>query len=364
MNNIIRKLFHKIHLYLSLPFGIVISVICLTGAVLVFEDDIMMAVRHDLYYVESADGMPLPAEKLLQISDSVIDGKSKITGITAFGNPERAYMINLSYPRRAVLFIDQYTGKVLGTYEQSPFFSFVLRLHRWLLHDRTDDVQFTVGRRIVGLATLSFVVILVSGLVIWFPRNIKSLKNRLFVVCSKGYRRFFYDLHVSAGFYSTLILLILALTGLTWSFPVYRSFVYDVIGDEKETKFDLALPDNEYTDSYIYEKWNDIFNILHDRDSRRTVTVSYGKADVDREGWGNQYASDTYMFDMESGKITSFVPYEDKSRSVKIKGWILSLHTGIWGGMFSKILVSVISLLGVTFPLTGYYLWIRKKKRH
>lgn len=83
---------------------------------------------------------------------------------------------------------------------------------------------------IVGISTLLMVVILVSGLVIWWPRTRKALNNRLKVSCRKGWRRFWYDSHVALGFYSTLFLLIMALTGLTWSFGWYRSFAYGLFG--------------------------------------------------------------------------------------------------------------------------------------
>lgn len=89
---------------------------------------------------------------------------------------------------------------------------------------------YSTGKVIVGISTLLMVVILVSGLVIWWPRSRKVLRNRLQVSCTKGWRRFWYDSHVTLGFYSTLFLLVMALTGLTWSFGWYRSFAYGLFG--------------------------------------------------------------------------------------------------------------------------------------
>lgn len=36
-----RKFFAKVHLWLSIPFGIIIAIVCLTGAILVFETEIL-----------------------------------------------------------------------------------------------------------------------------------------------------------------------------------------------------------------------------------------------------------------------------------------------------------------------------------
>lgn len=104
------------------------------------------------------------------------------------------------------------------------------KLHRWLLNPPPQKGASSVGKMIVGISTLLMVVILVSGLVIWWPRTRKALNNRLKVSCCKGWRRFWYDSHVALGFYSTLFLLVMALTGLTWSFGWYRSFAYGLFG--------------------------------------------------------------------------------------------------------------------------------------
>ena len=61
-----KKAFRKIHLWLSVPFGLIITVICLSGAALVFEDEVTELCRRDLYYVEKVSGAPLPVEYLIE----------------------------------------------------------------------------------------------------------------------------------------------------------------------------------------------------------------------------------------------------------------------------------------------------------
>ena len=46
-----RKLFGKIHLWLSIPVGIILSIICFSGAALVFEKEITQACKPHLYKV-------------------------------------------------------------------------------------------------------------------------------------------------------------------------------------------------------------------------------------------------------------------------------------------------------------------------
>ncbi len=60
-----KKIFAKIHLWLSLPLGIVLTVVCLSGAVLVFEGEITRALHPELYRVAApADARPLRPSQL------------------------------------------------------------------------------------------------------------------------------------------------------------------------------------------------------------------------------------------------------------------------------------------------------------
>ena len=55
--------------------------------------------------------------------------------------------------------------------------------------------------------------------------------------------------------------------------------------------------------------------------------------------------------------------YKDLPKSGKIRGWIYSVHVGSWGGMTTRILTCLVSLLGTIFAITGYYFWIKKQFR-
>ena len=86
------------------------------------------------------------------------------------------------------------------------------------------------GKMIVGTATLMLVFVLLSGVCHLVAPYKKALKNSLKIVAGKGWRRFWYDLHVAGGMYTLIFLLAMALTGLTWSFSWYRTGFYKVLG--------------------------------------------------------------------------------------------------------------------------------------
>ena len=395
-----KKIFEKIHLWLSVPFGLIITLICFSGAMLVFEDEVNELFRHELYYVETVGEVPLPIEQLLEKVTATLPDSVSVTSVSISSDSERAYQVNLSKPRRASLYVDQYTGEVKGKSERSGFFMFMFRMHRWLLDSMNPGNEGIFwGKMIVGVSTLLLDFVLISGIVIWWPRTRKALKNSLKITATKGWRRFWYDLHVAGGMYALIFLLAMALTGLTWSFPWYRTAFYKVFGVEVQQraaqgheqksdaqKRDTKLaahrekkregnedrkaerggrPENNHSDMYSvtspFVYWQEIYDKLGRQNPEyKQISISSGTASVSFNRFGNQRASDRYSFNTDNGEFTETSLYQHQDKSGKIRGWIYSVHVGNWGGMFTRILTFIAALLGAALPLTGYYLWIKR----
>lgn len=395
-----KKIFRKIHLWLSVPFGLIITLVCFSGAMLVFENEVNEWFRRDLYYVETVKESPLPMDKLLEKVATTLPDSVSVTGVSISSDPGRAYQVSLSKPRRASLYVDQYTGEVKGKSERSGFFMFMFRMHRWLLDSMNPGNEGIFwGKMIVGVSTLLLVFVLISGIVIWWPRTRKALKNSLKITATKGWRRFWYDLHVAGGMYALIFLLAMALTGLTWSFPWYRTAFYKVFGVEVQQraaqgheqksdaqKRDTKLathrekkregnearkgersrrPENNHSDMYSvtspFVYWQEIYDKLRRQNPEyKQISISSGTASVSFNRFGNQRASDRYSFNTDNGEFTETSLYQHQDKSGKIRGWIYSVHVGNWGGMFTRILTFIAALLGAVLPLTGYYLWIKR----
>ena len=395
-----KKIFIKIHLWLSVPFGLIITLVCFSGAMLVFENEVNEWFRRDLYYVETVKESPLPMDKLLEKVATTLPDSVSVTGVSISSDPGRAYQVSLSKTRSASLYVDQYTGEVKGKSERSGFFMFMFRMHRWLLDSMNPGNEGIFwGKMIVGVSTLLLVFVLISGIVIWWPRTRKALKNSLKITATKGWRRFWYDLHVAGGMYALIFLLAMALTGLTWSFPWYRTAFYKVFGVEVQQraaqgheqksdaqKRDTKLvahrekkregnevrkgersgrPENNHSDMYSvtspFVYWQEIYDKLGRQNPEyKQISISSGTASVSFNRFGNQRASDRYSFNTDNGEFTETSLYQHQDKSGKIRGWIYSVHVGNWGGMFTRILTFIAALLGAALPLTGYYLWIKR----
>lgn len=380
-----KRFFAKVHVWLSIPFGIIIAIVCLTGAILVFETEILELCYPSRYFVKEMKGEPLPPAALMEAARQQLPDSIKINGIRVSSDPRRTYQLVLP-GKKAACFIDPYTAGITGIDDGKGFFMKTMRLHRWLLDEYKRDGSFAWGKAIVGYSTLALVIIIISGLVIWYPRNKKVLKNRLKIKTKSGWFRFLYDLHVSGGFYAALLLLVLSLTGLTWSFGWYRNAFYTAFGvSTNQPQAHAATPSPSAKTSgekdsqgrsgsaerkgkqqkrTDYTQWAEVLSDLQSRyPEYKSITIQDGAATVSTADYGNTRGSDRYSFDPATGKITGTQLYKDLPDSGKIRGWIYSVHAGTWGGMTTRILSCLVSLLGAVFAITGYYFWIKKKIR-
>ena len=361
-----RKIFKELHLWLSLPLGIVMAVTCFSGAMLIFEKEITESIQKEYYFVDKVSDDALSFSQIIEKVQPTLDKGVEITGIVVSNDPERCYKLNLSKPNRAAVYVDQYSGELKGQPERLAFFRTMFRLRRWLMDSRPADGGIFWGKMIVGVSTLLMVIVLITGIVIWIPKNIKGLKNRLSIKVGNGWRRFWYDLHVAGGIYAVLLLLAMALTGLTWSFEWYRNGFYKVFGVEmtknngnNSNKQKTQVEDEQKTP---YLHWEEVYKKLSmENPESKQITISKGSATVSVDAFGNKRASDKYKFDNASGEIISKELYSDAAKSSKIRGVIYSVHVGNWGGMITRVLWFLAAMIGAALPLTGYYLFFKRK---
>lgn len=172
-----RKLIYQIHLWLSIPLGLIITVICFSGATLVFKDEI-----------RSALGMPKVIAHATQHQKQSADVSA---------DSVKAFQRKVDRMKKA------------GMTDKPDFFTYTARLHKSLFAGK-------VGKYIVTYTTLFFVAILVSGVWIVWPRNRRQWRERFKVDTKKGRRKLWFDLHTSLGYWAVLWLLLLALTGVAF----------------------------------------------------------------------------------------------------------------------------------------------------
>ena len=155
-----RKICFQIHKWLSIPFGIILAIVCLTGAILALEPELSELFYRSRYYVKEVQATPLPTEQLLEAAREQLPPSLEATGIQESDDPQRTYQVTLKGKRKAA-FIDPYTAKVVAIDDGTGFFMKTMRFHRWL-YDTYKRGAFSWGKTIVGYSTLAMVIILIT----------------------------------------------------------------------------------------------------------------------------------------------------------------------------------------------------------
>ncbi|MDR1455732.1 MAG: PepSY domain-containing protein [Tannerella sp.] len=418
MNRVARR----IHLWLSVPFGLVITVICFSGAMLVFETEVTEWSHPERYRVRELLPEKFPLDRLAESVQAQLPDTLAIGSVSIASDRERNYRFGFAGQRTAAAYVDPYSGEIrdLILVPQQTFFFVMRRLHRWLMGSFRPGGGFSPGKTAVGVSTLVFVLILLTGLLAWIPKTKKALKGSLGIHVRYGWKRFWHDLHVAGGVYSIVMLLALSLTGLTWSFTWYRNGFYRLFGAEppqmqmpapqsgqggqpegqsnrqgrpegqgnrqgrsegqgsregrpseagregRERSSDAAGRggNSGRARTVDFTKWQAVADrLIAQYPDFKTLTVSDGRASISVSSMGNSRASDTYLFDAQTGAVTEVRYYRDLSRADKLRGWIYSVHVGSWGGPATRILAFLAALAGASLPLTGYYMWIKRIRR-
>jgi len=370
-----RKFFRQLHKWLSIPAGLIIFVVSFTGTILVFQDEIQEMAHPQRYFNNTKGQQPLALDILIPKVNEQLKNQT-VKDVRIYSDTQRNYAMSLNGGDRQTAYVNPYTAEITEIFStnSSPFY-IIMSIHRWLL-----DGTRTWGKYAVGIATLMFIFILLTGFFVWMPKKWK--KNRFVIETQKGKKRLFYDLHSVLGVYAFLILLVCAATGPMWSFQWYRNGVYRILGAETpmagsheknkpepkgakggNTNGKKAMNEHE-NKKPDFSKWQIVASELQKQNPANDyIVIQTGSASVHQKNAATSRALDKYQFDATSGAITQTQLYADQSYTSKIPGWYRDLHVGAYWGIWSKILTFLAGLIGSSLPITGYYLWLSKKKK-
>jgi uncharacterized iron-regulated membrane protein len=227
------------------------------------------------------------------------------------------------------------------------------------------------GKLVVGVCTLLFLVILLTGIILWWPKNKQILKQRLKLKSDAGFKRLNHDYHVVLGFYSAIFLLVFAFTGLAWSFEWFNKGIYTITGTSMErpkpvkssSTDSAAVIPAEVALQTVVKKINNAvyYNLTIPKDSSETFAVNLLPANATHES-----ASDTYFVDAYSGTLAGMQLYKDRNAGQRTRAIFKPVHVASIYGVPSKIIGLLACLLGTFFPASGYIMWwnrTRKKKK-
>ncbi len=374
-----RRINDWLHLWLGLASGIIVFIVSITGCFYAFQREIKDALEPWRFVEVRPEGFVRPSV-LLDTAAKYMPGKqaSGLTYSDETGAAAVGYFGNENGKRTFhVVFLNPYTGEFLRKQQtvggdEFDFFRFIIDGHRalWL--------PYEIGRPIVGVATLVFIVLLITGLVMWWPKRwTRSTREQSFKIKWKArFKRVNYDLHNVLGFYSLLFALALGTTGLVYSFAWFDQAVYYIAsgGEHKPEHHhphsDLANKDRDWTaaisplDSAWYETMKQVDHFggmymtphLADDDDSYEILVYH---DI-----GSFYNQSAFFYDRytlqpleQEGSKYSESKFADRLTMLNY-----DIHVGSVGGFPGKVLAFLISLICASLPITGFLVWWNKRK--
>jgi uncharacterized iron-regulated membrane protein len=386
-----KVLFRRIHLYLALTAGLVFFVQCLSGTVLVFEEEITHALYPARYSVAVPAGQPRLALAQLASRFQQATPKAKVLGFKVYADPART--VELSYrdgktrgerggrepqqrggehgrgpqksrpERGSTAFVNPYTAQVVGLQKekQLPVFKFAEDLHRRLLAGE-------VGKALTGLSALFILVITATGIVLWWPKTRAALTGRLRIKWGASGKRITHDLHIVLGFYCSLFLFGLALTGVIMSYrwateslfwltnsrpTVGLPTAYSAVEGGRTIAYDAALRAGQAT----YPTAG-FWRIGAPKDSLAAIPVS-APSTLPLRSLG----LDTLFVDRTTGAVLGQHEYSRQTAGAQLRRLTKPLHTGEIGGIWTKLLALAVTLCSLTFPVTGVLMWLRRTRK-
>lgn len=374
----IKAVLLQVHSIAGLVLALLLALIALTGAIMSFEDEIVDHLNAGIMRVTSREMPALMPDDLIARLKAAQD-VGKVSAVTLSSAPAAAVHVRFARDehggRPASLYVDPYDAHVLGSPRGEAFFATVRRLHRWLLIP--GDAKGW-GRPITGTVALGLVVMLVSGLVLRWPRRAGSVKIWLKPNLGLSGRGLHRSLHAVIGTWVLPVYLVITLTGLWFSFEWYKDGVAwllarpQIIAAKMQPKMPPKSPRAagraEPAQPIGFDQaWTTFQREEGDRFSKALLTLPAGPGTVMRiRSWGKdrtlEATRDEFRIDAATGQLVSAERYDDKTSGEKIIAAIYDIHRGAILGWPGKLVFMIAAVSMPLFSVTGILLYLSRRK--
>jgi uncharacterized iron-regulated membrane protein len=363
-----KKTIGKLHLWLGLASGLIVLFLGITGCILAFQLEIE-GLTQKFRFVKVEDKPYLPPSELKKKADQYLTSKMALD-VEYPGKGRAATAMYFDEDHYEMVFMNPYTGELLKHKNMNhDFFRFIINGHYYLW------LPPHIGQPIVASATLVFLVMMITGLILWWPRNKGARKQRFTIKWTARWRRKNYDLHNVLGFYMTWIAIFIALSGLVMGFQWFAKSVYWVSsGGESMVEHDHPHSDTLQTVQYKNlddRLWDQHRAAVKDHEGL-SIWYALGKdATVEvvvNHRPGTYYNSDYHFYDQYTGEKKQGTgayagTYKEASGSDKLVRMNYDIHVGAILGLPGKILAFFASLIAASLPVTGFMVWLGRRKK-
>nr|WP_281384665.1 sulfite reductase flavoprotein subunit alpha [Nitrospirillum iridis] len=366
---------------LGITLGFVLALMGLTGATMSFEDQIMRALSPGVITVAARDAPALSPDALVaRVREQRPDTRIEALVLSAHKDEAARVLFagGVGGNRGERAYVDPYDGTVLGRATGEEFFAFVRRLHRWLALPGNGD---GVGRQITGAAVLALLFFCASGLYLRWPRRPLDWRAWLKLDTQAQGRAFLWSLHAVVGTWVLLVYLVIALTGLWWSYDWYRDGVVQLLtgqplparegpprGGREGGGREGGKGGGEAAPVSVDAAWAGFLRQAGDRYAVALLSLPGKPGGPTRiryrlEGAPADQAYDEMALDTASGAAKSESRYQDKALGAQLIASVLAVHRGSYFGTGGAVVFMVAAGAMPLFTITGLLLYLDRRRK-
>ncbi len=342
-----RKILLRLHLVLALAASALLLVLGSTGAVMAFEEPLHVLFHPSWHHIAPAEGPRLPIAAVVRVVAQRYPGET-IAAVYFPNAPGRSTTVRTA---RRVVFVNAYSGEILGAEDGLDVLAFIHQVHLRLVPGLRSPAVTTA----LGMASISLFALVLSGYALWWRQRRVTMSGG-----AGAFRRSF-DLHQVGGFWSGLFLLVSSATGaaLAWDAPLLARLLAASGGaPPARTAPSKPRPGSAITPERAIEI---AAAALPDA---APIGISWPRADTDSYDVRMHFPEDRtpggrswVSVDRYGGEV--LLLHSARTAPAAIRGMTLvrGLHTGDVFGTPSRILFSLSSLLLVLQTVTGLVMW-------
>lgn len=364
-----RSVIFWLHLISGAVAGIIIFIMSVTGALLSFERQIIEWGERDARIVAARpDETRLTPQKVI---DSFKEQRpdAKPSAMTITDQPDVAWLFNLG--REGQTYVDPYTGVVTGEGNKSVRGA-MSELRNWHRYVALSGDQRPIGKAITGASNILFLFLAISGIYIWFPRNLvwKAIKPVLWFKPGLSGKARNFNWHNTVGFWTSLLLIVFTLTATVISYRWASDLLYTLTGNEPPASQGSAsnTPSPQTEKPFEFPaKIDSVWQVADDQaPNAKSVSlrlpVENGSAvfTIDEGIYWNIFGRSTLTIDAATAEIKKWDPYGERNAAVQIRSWFRFTHTGETGGIVGQILGFIACVGGAFLVWTGFSLALRR----
>ncbi|MGY4568564.1 PepSY-associated TM helix domain-containing protein [Bradyrhizobium sp. USDA 3256] len=375
----------QVHSLVGLVLALVWAVVGLTGATMAFEDEIEASLNSQMMRVEASATQRLTPDELIARLAAAGDF-SKVSAVTMSSDPSAAARIRFARSeggtRPSSVYVDPYDGHVLGSPRGEDFFATVRKLHRWLLLPGDGN---GIGRKITGSAAICLIVMLITGLVLRWPRRAGSVRMWLKPNLGLRGRGLHRSLHAVIGTWVLPVYLVMTLTGLWYSFEWYKAGANWLFarpqaianamqskpprgGAAAESKGQAKTEAKAEAKPLAFDHvWSAFLQQENNSYGRALMTLPAGAGTAVRvRSWPQdstrEAVRDEFRIDALTGRLISSDRYADKTFGERVLASVLDIHRGAILGWPGKLAFMLAAAMMPLFAATGLLLYLSRRK--